>query len=470
MLKQKKQMHILILLILDILAIVLADITSVYIRFNTNFFEETKLLSIPIEHYYKILILVLPVVIFIYIIFKLYKNPLDARISKDIRRLITANIVSALILMSLTFIIKEGWNYSRFVLASFIFFNIIYSIIFRIIHHSILKKNYNSGENIINILVIGTSNVAIDYLKTIKNYKKYGYIVKGILSLDSKLVGNGLLGYPIIGTIDEFTKLQNENKFDEVVIALQMEQIEQGKNIINKCDAEGVRVKFIPSYYEFLKVDMNIESLDGIPMLVVRDVPLDTISNQIVKRIFDICFSTFAILASSPIMIFVALGVKITSPGPIFFKQERVGLKNKTFNMLKFRSMKVQKESDTNVVWTTQNDPRKTKFGSFIRKTSLDELPQFFNVFLGDMSIVGPRPERPYWVNKFKDEIPEYMLRHYVKSGITGWAQVNGWRGDTSIEERIKCDNYYIQNWSLLFDIKIIFLTVFKGFVNKNAY
>ena len=169
-------------------------------------------------------------------------------------------------------------------------------------------------------------------------------------------------------------------------------------------------------------------------------------------------------------MLFIAIGIKITSPGPVFFKQERISENNKPFNMLKFRSMKVQKESDTNVIWTTQNDPRKTKFGSFLRKTSLDELPQFFNVFMGQMSIVGPRPERPYWVDKFKDEIPNYMLRHYVKTGITGWAQVNGWRGDTSIEERIKCDNYYIQNWSLMLDIKIIFLTVFKGFINKNAY
>jgi Undecaprenyl-phosphate glucose phosphotransferase len=219
-----------------------------------------------------------------------------------------------------------------------------------------------------------------------------------------------------------------------------------------------------------MKVDMNIESLEGLPMLVVRDVPLDAWTNRFLKRVFDIGFASVAIILSSPVMIFVALGIKITSPGPVFFKQERISQSNKPFNMLKFRSMKVQTQSDTNVIWTTQNDPRKTKFGSFIRKTSLDELPQFFNVLFGQMSIVGPRPERPYWVNKFKEEIPDYMLRHYVKSGITGWAQVNGWRGDTSIEERIKCDNFYIQNWSLMLDIKIIFLTVFKGFINKNAY
>lgn len=470
MLKERKKLHVLILLAIDIFSIVLSDIVAVFIRFNTNIFEETKILDVPVTHYYTILTLIIPIVVIMNFIFDLYKKPLDARISDDIGKTILSNIVSALILMSLTFIVKEGWYYSRFTLMFFIVFNILFTIIFRLIYRNILKRKYNIGENVTNILVIGTDSVAVEYLKTIKGYKKYGYNIKGVLSLDSKMVGDGIVGYPIIGTIDEFAKLQSENNFDEVVLALQLNQVEFGKDIIHRCDAEGVRLKFIPSYYEFLKVDMNIESLEGIPMLVVRDVPLDYIFNKFVKRVFDICFSVFAILLTSPIMILVAIGIKLTSPGPIFFKQERVGIKNKTFNMLKFRSMKVQKESDTNVIWTTQNDPRKTKFGSFLRKTSLDELPQFFNVFMGHMSIVGPRPERPYWVNKFKEEVPDYMIRHYVKSGITGWAQVNGWRGDTSIEERIKCDNYYIQNWSLTFDIKIIFLTVFKGFVNKNAY
>lgn len=468
MLKEKKKMHILILLGIDILSIVLSDIIAVFIRFNTNIFEETKLLEVSVKHYYTILVLVIPVIMVMNCICEMYKKPLDARSYTS--KIILSNIISALILMSLTFVTKEGWNYSRYTLVFFIFFNILFTFLLRLIYRIVLKNRYSKGEEITNILVIGTDSLAINYLKTIKNYKKYGYNVKGILALDNKMVGYKVLGYPIIGTIDEFEKLQSENNFDEVVLALQLNQVELGKEIIHRCDIEGVRLKFIPSYYEFFKVDMNIESLEGIPMLVVRDVPLDYIFNKFIKRLFDICFSMFAILLTSPIMIFIALGIKLTSPGPIFFKQERVGIRNKTFNMLKFRSMKVQKESDTNMIWTTQNDPRKTKFGSFLRKTSLDELPQFFNVFMGHMSIVGPRPERPYWVNKFKEEIPDYMLRHYVKSGITGWAQVNGWRGDTSIVERIKFDNYYIQNWSLTFDIKIIFMTVFKGFVNKNAY
>jgi len=251
---------------------------------------------------------------------------------------------------------------------------------------------------------------------------------------------------------------------------LHIEESMDLRDILKMCDKEGVRIKIIPGYYEFLKLSASVEDLDGLPILTIRGVPLDSVLNRAIKRAFDILFSLTAILITSPIMIFIAIGVKLSSPGPIFFKQERVGLNNKTFNMLKFRSMRVEDPNKEKFQWTTENDPRKTKFGSFIRKTSLDELPQFFNVLFGDMTIVGPRPERPYWVNKFKEEIPEYMLRHYAKAGITGWAQVNGWRGDTSIEERIKCDNYYIQNWSLWFDIKIIFMTIFKGFINKNAY
>lgn len=468
MLKERKKVHILILLVIDILSVILSDLTAVFIRFNAEIFKDIELLDISVSHYYTLLVLLIPVIIVMNSIFEMYKKPLDVR--SNINKIIISNIVSSLILMSLTFIIKKGWNYSRYTLIFFIFFNILYTALFRVIYKNILRHKYNSGENVTNILVIGEDSIAVDYLKTIRNYKKYGYNVKGVLTLDSKIIGQNIAGYPIIGTINEFTKLQNENNFDEVVLALQLNQVELAKDIIHKCDVEGVRLKLIPSYYEFLKVDMNIESLEGIPMLTVREVPLDNIFNKFIKRVFDICFSIFAILLTSPIMVFVAIGIKLTSSGPIFFKQERVGIKNRTFNMLKFRSMKVQKESDTNVIWTTQNDPRKTKFGSFLRKTSLDELPQFFNVFMGHMSIVGPRPERPYWVNRFKEEIPDYMLRHYVKSGITGWAQVNGWRGDTSIAERIKCDNYYIQNWSLTFDIKIIFMTVFKGFINKNAY
>lgn len=197
---------------------------------------------------------------------------------------------------------------------------------------------------------------------------------------------------------------------------------------------------------------------------------MDNLIYKFIKRSFDIIFSSIAIVITSPVLITVAILIKTTSKGPIIYKQERVGLNRKNFNMFKFRSMKIQKEEDEKDKWTTKDDPRKTKIGSFIRKTSIDELPQFFNVLRGDMSVVGPRPERPFFVEKFKEEIPKYMIKHQVRPGITGWAQVNGLRGDTSIKKRIEFDLYYIENWNLGIDFKIILMTVTKGFINKNAY
>lgn len=208
----------------------------------------------------------------------------------------------------------------------------------------------------------------------------------------------------------------------------------------------------------------------GLPVINIRYVPLSNTFNALLKRVFDIVFSGIGIVVLSPLLLIIACAVKFTSKGPLIFKQERVGLRNEPFMMYKFRSMRVQDEKEEKKAWTVKDDPRVTKVGKFLRKTSLDELPQLFNIFKGEMSIVGPRPERPYFVEKFKEEIPRYMVKHQVRPGLTGWAQVNGYRGDTSIKKRIEYDLYYIENWTFGFDIKIMFMTIFKGFVNKNAY
>ena len=212
------------------------------------------------------------------------------------------------------------------------------------------------------------------------------------------------------------------------------------------------------------------EDLMGLPVINIRYVPLTNTGNSLVKRVMDIVGSLVGIILTSPIMLVCAVLVKLTSPGPVIFKQERVGLHNKPFYMYKFRSMELQKETDEKKAWTVRNDPRVTGVGKFMRRTSIDELPQLFNILKGDMSLVGPRPERPLFVEKFKEEIPRYMVKHQVRPGLTGWAQVNGLRGDTSIRKRIEYDIYYIENWSLWFDIKIIIMTFFTGFINKNAY
>jgi len=238
------------------------------------------------------------------------------------------------------------------------------------------------------------------------------------------------------------------------------------------CEKSGVHTKFVPDYYKFISTNPVTEDLNGLPVINIRNVPLTNTVNKCIKRLVDIIGSIVCIILFSPIMAVVAVLVKKSSPGPIIFCQERVGIgkNNKPFKMYKFRSMGVQSASKEQKAWTVHNDPRVTPVGRIIRKTSLDELPQLFNVLKGDMSLIGPRPERPLFVEKFKEEIPRYMIKHQVRPGMTGWAQVCGFRGDTSIEGRIEHDIFYIENWTLSFDIKILFLTVFKGFVNKNAY
>lgn len=208
----------------------------------------------------------------------------------------------------------------------------------------------------------------------------------------------------------------------------------------------------------------------GLPVVNIRRVPLTNTGNWIAKRIVDIFGSLVAIVIFSPVMLFSAIAIKAQDKGKVIFKQTRVGLHNKEFEMYKFRTMRMQTEADEAKGWTVKDDERVTKIGKFLRRTSMDEIPQFFNILKGDMSLVGPRPERPQWVEKFREEIPRYMIKHQVRPGLTGWAQVNGYRGDTSIRKRIDYDIYYIENWSMGFDIKILFLTIFKGFINKNAY
>ena len=260
------------------------------------------------------------------------------------------------------------------------------------------------------------------------------------------------------------------NVLDEIAITLSIKEYEHLEAIVNDCEKSGVHTKFIPDYNNFIPTIPYIEDLQGLPVINIRHVPLTELHNAYIKRIVDIFGALFGIILFSPVMLITAILVKLTDGGPIIYSQERVGLHNKPFKMYKFRSMAVQKASEEKSKWTTPNDPRVTGVGRFIRKTSIDETPQFFNVLKGNMSLVGPRPERPFYVEKFREEIPHYMIKHQVRPGLTGWAQVNGFRGDTSIQKRIDHDLYYIENWTLGFDFKIMFLTIFKGFINKNAY
>ena len=277
-------------------------------------------------------------------------------------------------------------------------------------------------------------------------------------------------GIKVLGRIDNLMVILPENHLDEIAITLGLSEYHRLESIVALCEKSGVHTKFIPDYYNIIPTKPYTEDILGLPVINIRYVPLTNTFSAALKRLMDIIGSLAAIILSSPVMLVCAIIIKVSSPGPLIFRQERVGLHNRPFTMYKFRSMVVQEANKESKAWTVRDDPRVTPVGRFMRKTSIDELPQLFNVLKGEMSLVGPRPERPYYVEKFQEEIPRYMVKHQVRPGMTGWAQIHGYRGDTSIRRRIDYDLYYIENWTIGLDFKILVLTVFNGFVNKNAY
>ena len=360
-------------------------------------------------------------------------------------------------------------DYSRKMLFVFFCVNVVAEIGFRNVLRWILRKYRKQGYNQKHILLVGYSRAAEGYLDRVVTHPEWGYIVKGILA-DNKPEGEEYRGIKILGGTDKLAEILPQNQLDELVITLGLAEYHKLGRIVNMCEKSGVHTKFVPDYNNIIPTKPYTEDLMGMPVINIRRVPLNNMLNAVAKRCVDIFGALVAIILFLPVMLVTSIIIKVTSPGPLIFKQERIGKHNRPFYMYKFRSMVVQDEKDEKKGWTTKNDPRVTPIGRFIRKTSIDELPQLFNILIGDMSLVGPRPERPQFVEKFKEEIPRYMIKHQVRPGLTGWAQVNGYRGDTSIQKRIEFDLYYIENWTMGFDFKIIFLTFFKGFINRNAY
>lgn len=414
------------------------------------------------------LIFILPLYLLIYNAFGLYQPYRLKGLGYEVANLFKANIVGIFLFLSYLFLFKQV-DYSRLVLALFGILAIVFSIFERASLRLILRKMRSNGYNLKHILIVGASDSAHNFVSKINKHKYLGYSIIGFLDDDFKL-GHKINGAEVLGTIDELNNILQIHQLDEVIIAISIKHYDRLNDIIKVCEKYGVKAQIIPDYYKYLPAKPYVDQIEDLPIINIRYVPLDEAFNKLTKRTMDILISLVGILVTSPILIITTFIIKLTSPGPILFKQTRVGLNRHNFEMYKFRSMKIQTEEESDTVWTTKNDPRKTKFGDFIRKTSIDELPQLLNVLKGDMSIIGPRPERPFFVDKFKEEIPKYMVKHHVRPGITGWAQVNGFRGDTSIKGRVEHDIYYIENWTLMLDIKIIFMTFLKGFVNKNAY
>ncbi len=424
---------------------------------------------LPLRDYVSLLVFIIPGYVLVYYQTGVYTPKRTVRRRLEIFDIIKANTFGMAALIIVIYLVMRELPYARSVLALFYVLNCFLTGISRILLRRGLQTIRKKGYNVKHILLVGYSRAAEEYVNRILENPQWGYAVSGFLD-DHVPVGTLYKGVPVKATIEALPEMLEKNDWDEVAITLSLRDYDYLGEIVGICEKSGVHTKFIPDYNSLIPTRPYTEDLMGLPVINIRYVPLTNTGNAFIKRMADIFGSLFGILITSPIMLFCAIMVKLTSPGPIIFKQERVGLHNKPFFMYKFRSMAQQAPSEEKKAWTTKDDPRVTRFGRIMRKTSLDELPQLFNILKGDMSLVGPRPERPLFVEKFKEEIPRYMVKHQVRPGLTGWAQVNGYRGDTSIRKRIEHDIYYIENWSVWFDIKIIIMTFFTGFINKNAY
>lgn len=476
MIKENQKLLNLIHLLIDASIIILSFMLAYFLRFDVEYSPLIKLkiikepsgIFLPMINYMEMLIYLVPFYIIAYYFFHLYDPKRTARRRTTLSALIKANATGILYCTAVLYFFKSTY-YARLFLGIFFILNTFFDFLFRHIVSRILKKLRRSGKNLKHVLLVGYGRAADGYIDRMLMHNDWGYYIHGVLD-DNMSPGTRYRGIEIIGKIDELPNLLATNEYDEIVITLNLTEYDKLEKIVVTTEKFGVHTKFVPDYNNLIPTKPYTEDLDGLPVIHVRNVPLSSPVNKFIKRLVDIAGAIFFIILFSVPMLIVSALVKFTSDGPLIFKQKRIGLHNREFNMYKFRSMRVQNDAEEKKAWTTMNDPRVTPVGKFIRSTSLDELPQFFNVLKGDMSLVGPRPERPFYVDKFKEEIPRYMVKHQVRPGITGWAQINGYRGDTSIEGRIDCDIYYIENWTLGLDIKILLLTVFKGFVNKNAY
>ncbi len=475
MIKGNQKLLNLFRILIDTAIMVFSFLAAYELRFDTDHsilikwgMERPRGLYGSLQDYLQILFMLIPCYLVSYYFFHLYDPKRVKSRKTEIFNMFKANIVGILYCVAFLFFIHNG-TWARLFIVIFVTLNFILGVFFRFTITTILRKIRRKGLNQKHILLVGYSRAAESYIDRLLAHPEWGFSIHGILD-NHKPLAYSYRDIHVIGRIDELEKMLEENDYDEIAITLGINHYDALERIVAITEKSGVHTKFIPDYNNIIPTRPYTEDLDGLPVIHVRKVPLLNSFNRFLKRVFDILGALLLIILFSIPMAIVASIIKITSPGPLIFKQERVGLHNRPFKMYKFRSMEVQDASKEKQAWTVQNDPRVTPIGKFIRKTSLDELPQFFNVLKGDMSLVGPRPERPFFVEKFKEEIPRYMVKHQVRPGITGWAQVNGYRGDTSIRMRIDCDLYYIENWTFGLDIKILFLTIFKGFVNKNAY
>ncbi len=359
---------------------------------------------------------------------------------------------------------------SQLVWGIFLIFNVALTFSARVAVRDWLERRWRAGIGLKRVLVAGAGDLGRLVVDKVLEHRELGLKVVGFV--DDRADSGGYIGYrglPLLGTLEETPEILQRERIDQLYVALPLDEHVKMLKLVENANREIVDIKVVPDLLQMISLRARLEDLDGLPIINIHDVPLRGM-NALLKRAMDVVLAAMSLLVLSPVLLLIAAVLRATSPGPALFRQERMGLDGKPFYVWKFRSMYDGAERESGPVWATEDDPRCTPIGRFLRRSNLDELPQLWNVLKGDMSLVGPRPERPFFVDQFKQRIPQYMLRHKVRAGLTGWAQVNGWRGNTSIEKRIEFDLYYIENWSIMLDLKIMWLTLVKGFFHRHAY
>jgi len=467
MLKKYSQLFLSALIISDSLVILSSWIGAYYVRFHSGWIPLTH--GIPsLQQYQNLLIPVWILFLFNFKLVGLYQPLRGKSPWVDYYNIIKANTISVLILSALLFFYREE-SFSRVVVGIFWMMVTFLLVASHMIIRNFLSMLRRRGKNLRFVLIAGAGDLGQEVAERIDLHPEMGFKIIGFLSTHANEVGRRIGGYPVLGVLDDVSKCIKSHGVDKLFITLPMRSQDHFERVLFNLGEESVDIKVVPDLMQYMSLSGGVDNFDGLPLINLSESPLYG-WNMVFKRTTDLVVSLFAMILTSPLMILIALLIKLESQGPVFFMQERIGLDRKGFKMYKFRSMKMEAESQTGPVWTQENDDRRTRLGVWLRKTSLDELPQLFNVFAGDMSLVGPRPERPMFVENFKKSVPHYMLRLKMKAGITGWAQVNGWRGNTSLEKRIEHDLYYIRNWSWFFDVKILIQTLWNGLINRHAY
>jgi len=454
--------------IVDLLVVIAGAILAYYFSPAYETYSLASGQGLP-EHYFKAIAFAVIFVVLLFPMFNIYRVWRGTSTLTEIKHLTMAWLMVGLLLTALAFITKSGAEFSRHWLGLW-FLSVWVGVVgLRVLMRLTLRWLRSNGFNHRHIVIVGTGEQAAVVADRLQRSTWFGLEISALFGLQTKDIPSWLRDKKLINNVKELRNYVDEGSVDQVWISLPHSEEETIRNVISALDGSNAEIRYVPDIFEYQLMHHSLSEIAGVPVVNISYSAIDG-ANKLVKVVEDYMLAVVLLILASPIMLLIAGGVKLSSSGPVLFRQQRVGWNGQEFTMFKFRSMPVEVEKESGPVWASKQDNRATPFGSFLRKTSLDELPQLLNVLLGEMSLIGPRPERPMFVEKYKDEVPHYMKKHLVKAGLTGWAQVHGWRGNTCLHTRIEHDLYYIENWSLWLDIKIIIMTVFRGLVHKNAY